>query len=169
VSPDAGARYYERNGADTAVEVNRIEVGDQRTIVPAAAHATVSVRLAPGQRSTEIAPVLERLLRDAAPEGADVDIELMLSEPALFPVDSEPMRLASEAIATATGMTPVFQRTGGSIPIVADFAAKGITTIVSGFALADDDIHAPNESYRLESLRLGERSAYELYRALAAL
>jgi acetylornithine deacetylase/succinyl-diaminopimelate desuccinylase-like protein len=169
VSPDAGDRYYERNGADTAVEVNRIEVGDQRTIVPAAAQATVSVRLAPGQRSADIAPVLERLLREAAPEGAEVELDLALAEPALFPVDSEPMRLASEALATATGMTPVFQRSGGSIPIVADLAAKGITTIVSGFALADDDIHAPNESYRLESLRLGERSAYELYRSLAKL
>jgi acetylornithine deacetylase/succinyl-diaminopimelate desuccinylase-like protein len=169
VSPDAGARYYERNGADTSVEVNRMAVGEPRTIVPATAAATVSVRLAPGQRSAEIAPVLEGLLRGAAPAGADVDIALHLAEPALFPVDSEPMRLAHQAIATATGMTPVFQRSGGSIPIVADLAAKGITTIVGGFALADDDIHAPNESYRLESLRLGEATAYALYRAFATL
>ncbi len=103
--------------------------------------------------------MLERLLRDAAPDGADVEIAFQLAEPALFPVDSEPMRLAFEAIERGTGMTPVFQRSGGSIPIVADLAAKGITTIVSGFALADDDIHAPNESYRLESLELGERAS----------
>jgi acetylornithine deacetylase/succinyl-diaminopimelate desuccinylase-like protein len=169
VSPDAGARFYERNGADTSVEVNQIVVGEPRTIVPAAARATVSVRLAPGQSSTHIAAELERLLRGAVPAGAEVELDLRPSDPALFPVDSRPMQLAAQAIQAGTGMAPVFQRSGGSIPIVTDFAAKDITTIVSGFALPDDDIHAPNESYRLESLRLGERAAHELLRAFAAL
>jgi hypothetical protein len=41
--------------------------------------------------------------------------------------------------------------------------------IVSGFALPDDAFHAPNESYRLESLRLGEKAARELYLALSDL
>jgi acetylornithine deacetylase/succinyl-diaminopimelate desuccinylase-like protein len=129
----------------------------------------VSVRLAPGQSSERIAAELERLLRGAAPAGADVEIDVMTAEPALFGVDSRPMQLAAEAMQAATGTGPLFQRSGGSIPIVADFAAKGITTIVSGFALPDDDIHAPNESYRLESLKLGERTAHELYRAFAKL
>lgn len=169
VSPDAGARYYERNGADTSVEVNEIVVGEPRTIVPAHARATVSVRLAPGQSSAEIQPVLERLLRDAAPDGAEVDVAFQLAEPALFPVDSAPMRLAAEAMERACGVPPVFQRSGGSIPIVADLGAKGITTVVSGFALADDDIHAPNESYRVESLRMGERASLELLKAFARL
>ena len=48
-------------------------------------------------------------------------------------------------------------------------AERGITSIVSGFALPDDAFHAPNESYRLESLRLGEATARELYAALAEL
>ena len=66
-------------------------------------------------------------------------------------------------------MAPALVRSGGSIPVVAEFAAHGIPTIVSGFALPDDAFHAPNESYRVESLRLGERAARELYVALAAL
>jgi len=169
VSPDAGARYYERNGADTSVEVNEIAAGEPRTIVPATARATVSVRLAPGQAAGEIAPVLERLLRDAAPAGAEVELATQLAEPALFAVDSAPMRLAAQAMERACGVAPAFVRTGGSIPIVADLATREIPTVVSGFALPDDDIHAPNESYRLESLRLGERTAHELYRALARL
>ncbi len=169
VSPDAGARYYERNGADTAVEVNQIAVGEPRTIVPAHARAAVSVRLAPGQSSATIRPVLERLLRDAAPAGADVDLDVFTAEPSLFPVDSASMRLAAKAMERACGVAPVFQRSGGSIPIVADFAAKGITTVVSGFALPDDDIHAPNESYRLASLELGERASTELLKAFARL
>jgi acetylornithine deacetylase/succinyl-diaminopimelate desuccinylase-like protein len=169
VAPDAGARYYERNGADTSVEVNEIVVGEPRTIVPATARATVSVRLAPGQSYEHIAAELERLLRGAAPAGAEVDIDVLGGGPALFRVDSRPMQLAAQALEAATGAAPVFQRTGGSIPIVTDLAAKGIPTIVSGFALPDDDIHAPNESYRLESLRLGERAGHELLRAFAAL
>jgi hypothetical protein len=48
-------------------------------------------------------------------------------------------------------------------------AQQGVPTIVSGFALGADAFHAPNESYRLESLELGERSARELYFALATL
>jgi hypothetical protein len=52
---------------------------------------------------------------------------------------------------------------------VAELAVAGIPTVVGGFALAEDAIHAPNESYRLESLRLGAASARELYAALAQL
>ena len=70
--------------------------------------------------------------------------------------------LAAQAIERATGTAPALVRSGGSIPVVAEFAARDIPTIVSGFGLPDDDIHAPNESYRLESLELGERTAREL-------
>src|SRR4051812_23920133 len=59
VSPDAGARYYERNGADASLDVNEISAGEPRTVVPSVAHATVSVRIAPGQSSEVIAPVLD--------------------------------------------------------------------------------------------------------------
>jgi acetylornithine deacetylase/succinyl-diaminopimelate desuccinylase-like protein len=169
ISADAGARYYERNGADTSLDVNQLIFGEPRTIVPATAKATVTQRLAPGQRAEDIAPVLERLLRDAAPAGAEVTIERQLGNPALFPVDSPVLQLAAEAIERGTGTRPAFVRSGGSIPIVAEFAAKGITTVVSGFALPDDDIHAPNESYRVESLRLGEAASRELLTALARL
>ncbi len=169
VSADAAARFYERNGADTSVEINEIMVGEPRTIVPAAARATVSVRLAPGQSAAQVAAVFERLLREAAPEGADVDITISGGEPALFAVDTAPMRLAAEALERACGTAPAFVRSGGSIPIVGELAAKGIPTIVSGFSLPDDDIHAPNESYRVESFELGQRAARELYVALARL
>ena len=64
---------------------------------------------------------------------------------------------------------PVFVRSGGSIPVVADLAAAGIPTIVSGFSLPDDAFHAPDESYRLKSVELGEAAARELLHALARL
>jgi acetylornithine deacetylase/succinyl-diaminopimelate desuccinylase-like protein len=169
VHPGAGGEYYERNGADASLDVNFVEGGEPRTVVPSVARAQLSMRLAPRQRSADMQPVVERLLRDAAPEGAEVSIDWHLAEPSLFDVDEPAIRLAAQAIERATGSAPVMQRSGGSIPIVAELAAAGIPTIVGGFALADDAIHAPNESYRLESLRLGEAAARELYTALAEL
>jgi acetylornithine deacetylase/succinyl-diaminopimelate desuccinylase-like protein len=169
VHPGAGAEYYRRNGADASLEVNMVMGGEPRTVVPASARATVSLRLAPRQRSDEMAAVLERLLRTNVPDGAEVEISTHRAEPALFDVNDPVLQLAARAIERATGVAPVMQRSGGSIPIVAELAAAGIPTIVGGFALADDAIHAPDESYRLESLRLGEASARELYAALAEL
>jgi acetylornithine deacetylase/succinyl-diaminopimelate desuccinylase-like protein len=169
VHPGAGSEYYRRNGADASLEINEVTGGEPRTVVPARARATISLRLAPRQRSEEMAAELERLLRAAVPDGAEVAIAMHTAEPSLFDVDDPVIQLAARAIERATGSAPVMQRSGGSIPIVAEFAAKGIPTIVGGYALADDAIHAPNESYRLESLRLGEATARELYSALADL
>jgi acetylornithine deacetylase/succinyl-diaminopimelate desuccinylase-like protein len=169
VHAGAGAEYYERNGADASLDVNLVAAGEPRTVVPSTARAVVSLRLAPRQRSEEIQPVMDRLLRSALPEGADVEIAWQLAEPSLFDVNEPAIRLAAQAIERACGVAPVMQRSGGSIPIVAELAAAGIPTVVGGFALADDAIHAPNESYRLESLRLGAAAARELYAALAEL
>jgi acetylornithine deacetylase/succinyl-diaminopimelate desuccinylase-like protein len=127
------------------------------------------MRLAPRQRAEEIKPVVERLLRGPVPDGAEVEIEWYLADPSLFDVDQPAIQLAAGALERACGARPVMQRSGGSIPVVAELAAAGIPTVVVGFALADDAIHAPNESYRLESLRLGDAAARELYAALAGL
>jgi acetylornithine deacetylase/succinyl-diaminopimelate desuccinylase-like protein len=169
ISAEAGETYYARNGADASLDVNEIVAGEPRTIVPATARATVSVRLAPGQDAATVFAALQGLLLAAAPAGVDVQFDTHLAEPALFGVDTPAMQLAAEGMERATGVRPAFVRSGGSIPVVAEFARRGITTIVSGFALADDDIHAPNESYRLDSLRMGEAASRELYASLARL
>jgi acetylornithine deacetylase/succinyl-diaminopimelate desuccinylase-like protein len=169
VSADAGEDYYRRNGADASLEVNEISGGEPRTLVPATARATISLRLAPRQRSEEMQAELERLMRSALPEGAEMELAWQLSEPALSDPDSAPIKLALEALDRATGMTTAVVRSGGSIPAVAELMGRGIATVVSGFTLPDDAFHAPNESYRVDSLRLGERAARELYSSLAAL
>ena len=169
VHPGAGDEYYERNGADASLDVNMVEGGEPRTVVPSVARAQISLRLAPRQRSDEMRPVLEKLLRSAAPEGAAVSFEWQVAEPSLFDVEQPAIQLAAAALERACGVAAVMQRSGGSIPVVAELAAAGIPTVVGGFALPDDAIHAPNESYRLESLRLGAAAARELYAALAEL
>jgi acetylornithine deacetylase/succinyl-diaminopimelate desuccinylase-like protein len=168
--PGAGAEYVERNGSDTAVDVNQIVAGDARTVIPAVSRATVSIRLAPGQDPDAMGAELLRLLREGLPEGAELEVVSSHSaQPALFPVDTPAIQLAGQALERACGVAPAFTRSGGSIPIVADFGAKGIPTIVTGFVLPDDPFHAPNESFSVRGLELGEASARELLIGLADL
>src|SRR3954447_23775378 len=169
LDPRAGEEFYARNWADASLDVNEIVAGEPRTVIPSSAKATVSLRLAPRQRAGDIAPVLEGLLRDAAPPGAEIEIDRHLADSALFDVGDPVLRLAGEAMQRACGTPSLYIRSGGSIPIVAQLAARGIPTVVSGFAVPADRIHAPDESYRLRSLELGEASARELFAALGGL
>jgi acetylornithine deacetylase/succinyl-diaminopimelate desuccinylase-like protein len=163
------ADFYLRTGADASVDVHEVRGGEPRTLVPAAAHATLSLRLAARQDAERMAEVLSGLLRDAAPPYAEVEISIHRADPALFDASHPSVTLSGQALQRATGVEPVLLRSGGSIPAVAELGHRGIPTIVSGFALPDDAIHSPNESFRLSSLEAGERSARELYAALAAL
>jgi acetylornithine deacetylase/succinyl-diaminopimelate desuccinylase-like protein len=167
--PGAGAEYYLRTGADTSIDVNAIHAGEPRTVIPAVAHATVSQRLAPGQHPPDALAVLERLLREAAPPGADLELSTHLAPPSLFAPDTPAIALAAQALERACGVPAAFIRSGGSIPVVAELAARGMPVVVSGFTLDDDAFHAPNESFRLVALEQGEAAARELYDALAAL
>ena len=167
--PGAGADYYERNGAEPSLEINAIHAGEHRTVVPAVAHASVSQRLAPGQHAQEAFATLERLLRAALPPGAELELSTELAEPSLFPPDTPAVALSAQALERAVGAPAAFVRTGGSIPVVAEFAARDIPAVVSGFGLEDDAYHAPDESFRLLALEQGAAAASELYQALAAL
>src|SRR4051794_31812902 len=169
VDERAAEEFYVRNWADASLDVNEVITGEPRTVIPATAKATVSLRLAPRQRAADVAPVLERLLREGVPPGAEVEFGGHRADSVLFDVSDPVLQAAAAAMGRACGTPAQFVRSGGSIPIVADLAGRGIPTIVSGFGLPDDRIHAPDESYRLRSLELGEASAVELYRALAAL
>jgi acetylornithine deacetylase/succinyl-diaminopimelate desuccinylase-like protein len=118
----------------------------------------------------QIRDTAERLIREATPEGAELTITRHgLGRPAMFDPSLPALKLARAAIHRATGTDPVLVRSGGSIPILATLADRGIPTILSGFSLPGDDLHAPNESYRLASLYLGEDAAARLYAALSEL
>ncbi len=169
VAPTAGAEFYERTGAAPSLEVNQIAGGEPRTIVPPEAYAKVTMRLAPGQDPNAMSTVLLGLLRQGLPDGAELDARVQTARPSLFEVDNPVIQLAARALEAACGRAPVFVRSGGSIPIVAEMAARGYPVIVGGFGLPDDAIHAPDESYALRSLEWGEAAARELYLALAEL
>ena len=171
VHPGAGSEYYERNGADASLDVNFIEGGEPRTVVP-----SLSLELqhrGPGLPRRCSADLRSRLWRSCCarrrPRAPTSPFTGTWPSRRCSSPTCPRVVLAAQAIERATGTAPALVRSGGSIPVVAEFAARGIPTIVSGFGLPDDDIHAPNESYRLESLELGERTARELLTALAEL
>jgi acetylornithine deacetylase/succinyl-diaminopimelate desuccinylase-like protein len=164
--------YYHRNWGDASLDINGIEGGDaaqKRTIIPARARAKFSIRLAPGQNAVEIGNVTENLLRQAIPENADVDIDWDGVDAAAFDPTDPAFLLAAEALEETCGVPPALQRSGGSIPVLKDFYDRGIPTILSGFALSEDGVHAVDESFRLESLALCEAVSYKLYEKLALL
>lgn len=171
--PSAGADYYEQNWADASLDVTGIDGGtgtQRRTIVAATAGCNLALRLAPGQSGAEMEEELRSLLLEPVPEGADVRLDFYgTADPALFDADAPAMLIAKEALDRATGMKTRFTRIGGSLPVLAALDQRDIPAIVTGFALADDRIHSPNESFRVEAIDLCERAARELLRSLAEL
>ena len=161
--------FYIRTTAEPSLDVHQIEGGQPRTIVVPVAKAVLSVRIVGGQDPDEIAANLERLLREALPEGAELSFTADRAHASAFDPADPVLQAAQRALQRATGSAPALVRSGGTIPVLADFSARGIPTIVSGFSLPDDALHAPNESYRLVALEQGAAAARALYEELATL
>ena len=72
---------------------------------------------------------------------------------------SPPMRLAAAAVREVFGKDPILVRGGGSIPVVDEFARTlKVPTILLGFGLPDDNLHAPNEKFDLGMMDRGMRT-----------
>lgn len=170
---DAAEDFYLRTLAGPAVDVHGVSAGEaalQKTVLPVAAEANVSIRLAPGQDVEEIDEAFQRLLRGAAPAGSELEIERWSAAPAgLIPPDSPAVRLAQDAFERVVGRRPLLLRSGGTLPIVPALADKGIPTILSGFALPGANMHSPNERLLARYIPLGVAAARETLVALAEL
>ena len=169
----AAEEFYTRTFAGISVDVNGLRGGEpdlQKTVLPVEAEANVSIRLAPGQDVDTIASSFERLLREAAPEGAELEIEQWSASPAgLVPPDARAVRLAQDAFERAVGRRPLLLRSGGTLPIVPALADKGVPTILSGFDVPGGNIHSPNERLLVRYLPLGVAAARETLLAFAEL
>jgi acetylornithine deacetylase/succinyl-diaminopimelate desuccinylase-like protein len=169
----AAEEFYLRTFAAPSVDVNGIHGGEpdlQKTVLPVVARANVSIRLAPGQSVDEVAGAFERLLRGAAPTGAELEVERWTSSPpALVSPDSRAVRLALDAFERVVGRRPLLLRSGGSIPIVPALVERGIPTVLSGFAAPGHNMHSPNERLRAEHVPLGIAAARETLLAFGQL
>jgi len=172
--PKAVDEFYLRTTAETSVEVNGIlggKPGLKNTTVISEAQANFTVRLAPGQDPKVVAPEVERLLHEAAPDGATIEVEELegSTRPGLVATDAPVIKIAQDAFETAFGVRPILTRSGGTLPIMPALADKGIPTILTGFALPESNVHSPNERMLVEFFPRGIDTIRELYTRLGDL
>ena len=169
----AAEEFYLRTVAGPAVDVHGIAGGSpllQKTVLPVEAEANVSIRLAPGQDVEEIAAAFECLLREAAPEGSELEIgRLSAARAGLIAPDAQAVKLAQDAFQRVLGKRPLILRSGGTIPLVPALADRNIPTILTGFALPDANMHSPNERMLLRYIPLGVAAARETLLAFGEL
>ena len=169
----AAEEFYLRVFAEPTCEINGIIGGEpilHKSIVPVAAEANVSLRLAPGQDPDTIAAAFERMLREAIPPRVELELtKLGSSSPGHVPPGSPAVQLGLDAFERALGVRPLLVRTGGTLPIMPALGKRGIPTVLTGFAVPDSNIHSPNERIPVDNLRLGVSAARELLLAFREL
>jgi acetylornithine deacetylase/succinyl-diaminopimelate desuccinylase-like protein len=168
----AAEEFYVRTWAEPSTDVNGIiggKPGIRNTTLSVAASAEFSIRLAPGQDVDTIGAAAERLLREAAPAGAELEIARQGANPGLVRGDAPAIRLAGDAFEEALGVRPLLTRVGGSIPLMPALTEKGIDTILTGFALPESNIHSPNERFLVPYFAAGIDTVAALFTALGRL
>ena len=161
---EAGYSVLERTWARPTVDVHGMPGGftgaGAKTVIPAKAVAKVSMRLVPGMTPAKAFQLYKGYVERIVPPGVDVEVRLIHSgDPCLIPVDNPYIKAATLALGEVWGKETVFIRSGGSIPIVGDFARHlGLPSVMMGFGLPDDGLHAPNEKFNLRNFELGIES-----------
>jgi acetylornithine deacetylase/succinyl-diaminopimelate desuccinylase-like protein len=134
-----------------------------KTVIPAEAHAKVSMRLVPDQTPKEIYRKAAAYIKKLAPKSVKVTVrDLHGGDAWVAPTDHPALKAAGKAMQRAFGRKPVFVREGGSIPIVPAFERMlKVPVVLLGIGLPDDNLHAPNEKMDLDQFYKGiEASAY---------
>lgn len=164
---EAGYTTLERIWGRPSLDINGIWSGftgdGAKTVIPAEAHAKISMRLVPGQSPTKIARLVTKHLKAIAPKSIKLSVRnLHGGESWLTSTDHPALAAAGVAMRRAFGNESVFVREGGSIPIVATFEQLlKVPAVLMGFGLHDDNLHAPNEKMELSNFYRGiEASAY---------
>jgi acetylornithine deacetylase/succinyl-diaminopimelate desuccinylase-like protein len=152
---------FERLWARPTLEVHGIRGGfigeGAKTVIPARALAKVSLRLVADQRPDEAIAQLQKAVAAACPKGVTAEFKLIhFARPSLVNPDNRFIKAAAEAMKQVFGKETVYIRSGGSIPIVAAFDEfLGIPSVMMGFGLPDDNLHAPNEKMHLPNFFRG--------------
>jgi acetylornithine deacetylase/succinyl-diaminopimelate desuccinylase-like protein len=161
---EPGVPIFERLWARPTLEIHGIRGGftaeGAKTVIPARAVVKISLRLVPDQRPEEVVAQLEQAIVSAAPRGIVATFKLLSSAPASMVDPEHPLiRKAAQAMERVFGQQTVYVRCGGSIPIVGLFADRlGVPSVMMGFGLPDDNIHAPNEKLSVKNYERGIES-----------
>jgi acetylornithine deacetylase/succinyl-diaminopimelate desuccinylase-like protein len=172
---ERGHTLLERLSARPTFDINGIWGGYQgegaKTIIPAWAAAKISTRLVPDQDYRAIERSMVAHLESIAPASVGVEVRIIHGgAPAITPLDHPGIAPASRALEAGFGKSPLFQRSGGSVPVVAALDAQlGLKTLMVGFANPTGNFHAPNEWLSLRNLRDGMASLVHLWAELGAM
>jgi acetylornithine deacetylase/succinyl-diaminopimelate desuccinylase-like protein len=168
----AAEDFYLRTWAEPSMEVNGIQGGKPilNTTLVSRARANFTMRLAPGQDPDEIVAVVRRLVEEATPAGAKVELELVQkARPGIVDAEAQAIELGFDAFEHVLGVRPLAVRAGGTMPVLATLVDRSIPTILTGFGLVESNVHAPNERLPKEYVPLGIRAVRELFVALGGL
>jgi acetylornithine deacetylase/succinyl-diaminopimelate desuccinylase-like protein len=169
---EKGFTTLERVWARPTLECNGIWGGytgeGAKTVLPAKAFAKISMRLVPDQTSAKVAKLFEKHFRKIAPKTIDVKVRMLHGgEAAITPIDSPGVKAAVAALEKGFGKKPLYQREGGSIPIVVQFKnILGLDTVLLGFGLPDENAHSPDEFINLDNFFGGIRTSAYFYNEL---
>jgi len=158
---EPGIPLFERVWARPTLEVHGISGGftgeGAKTVIPARAVAKISARLVADQRPDESIEQIKKAVAAAKPKGVTAEFRLIHSAaPSLVNPDNRFIHAAAEAMKQVFGKETVYIRSGGSIPIVGSFDRDlGIPSVMMGFGLPDDNLHAPNEKLHLPNFFRG--------------
>lgn len=161
---EEGYSVLERTWARPTLEVHGMPGGftgaGAKTVIPAKTVAKVSMRLVPNMTPAKTFEQFKSFVEKSAPRGVDVTVRLIhQGDPCIVPVDNKYIQASVRALHDVWGKDTVFIRSGGSIPIVGDFDRHlGLPSVMMGFGLPDDNLHAPNEKFNLRNFKLGIES-----------
>jgi acetylornithine deacetylase/succinyl-diaminopimelate desuccinylase-like protein len=161
---EPGYSVLERTWARPTLDVHGMPGGftgaGAKTVIPAKATAKVSLRLVPDMTPAATFALYGNYVRSIVPRGCTVEVRMIHSgDPIVVSTENRFVAAATEAMRTVFGKETVFVRGGGSIPIVGDFIRElGIPTVMMGFGLPDDNLHAPNEKFNLSNFHRGIES-----------
>jgi acetylornithine deacetylase/succinyl-diaminopimelate desuccinylase-like protein len=139
-----------------------------KTVIPAKATAKISFRLVPDMNPQEAFAQYKSYVQSLQPKGIELRVRLVHSgDPIVVSTDNRFIRAATRALQQVFGKETVFIRSGGSIPIVGDFERHlKIPTVMMGFGLPDDNLHAPNEKFHIANFHRGIESIILLFEEL---
>jgi acetylornithine deacetylase/succinyl-diaminopimelate desuccinylase-like protein len=166
---ESGYSTLERVWARPTFEVNGLLAGftgeGAKTVIPAVSMAKISMRLVPDQDPDRVAGLFEAYLKKVAPKTVEWKLTRMHGgKPWMADFDNPFVQAAGRAIELGFGKAPVFNREGGSIPVVSTFQQElGVPSVLFGIGLPDENAHAPNEKLDLGNFHNGVIAAAYLY------
>ncbi|HKE87112.1 MAG TPA: dipeptidase [Vicinamibacterales bacterium] len=170
---ETGYSTLERVWARPTFEVNGLLSGftgsGAKTVLPAKAMAKVSMRLVPDQNPQKISDLFEEYVKKICPKSVELTVTRMQGgKPWMTEFDNKYVRAAGRAIEQGFGQAPVFNREGGSIPVVSTFQEElGVPSVLFGVGLPDENAHAPDERLDLGNFHNGIIAAAYLYQEIA--